>query len=176
MACSCRISELLWLLQETWATHSSYRSKVTHSSCRSEASGTESAKYQMCGCWECNKSDSNEALLRFSSNYFGVDVDVHFPTQLLMPLLNRILDGDLEALQLLLWIPVTAGSAAAPQLHLLHLLLPSWICFSCFCLIVSGSAAAHCLPPLQLLLPICVHFSCSPISFASASAPRLHPL
>ena len=54
-----------------------------------------------------------------------VEVDVHFPTQLLMPLLNRILDGDLEALQLLLWIPVTAGSAAAPQLHLLHLLLPS---------------------------------------------------
>jgi len=114
--------------------------QVTHSSCRSEASGTESANYQICGCWECDKSDWNEALLCFSPNFFVVEVDVHCPTQLLIPLLNRTLDEHFSCCS---GSPITAGSSTAPQLHLFQLLLHNWICL----------AAGPQLHLLQLLLP-----------------------
>jgi len=41
----------------------------------------------------------------------------------LIPLLNRILDGDFSCCS---GSPVTSGSGAAPQLHLLQLLLPDF--------------------------------------------------
>ena len=50
--------------------------------------------------------------------------------------------------------PIASASTAAPHLHLLQLLLPVCVCFSCCSLIASASAAARCLRPLQLLLPI----------------------
>ena len=144
--------------------------QVTHSSCRSEASGTESANYQMCGCWECDKSDWNEAVLCFSPNFFVVEVDVHCPTQLHIPWLNRILDEHFSCCS---GSPITAGSSTAPQLHLLQLLLPNWICLAAgprLHLLSCWSSIAYLL---QLLLPaffslwLCTCISFEAIPFAA---------
>ena len=73
---------------------------------------------------------------------------VHCPTQLLIPLLNRILEEHFSCCS---GSPITAGSSTAPQLHLLQLLLHNWICLaagpqlhllSCWSSIASASAAA----------------------------------
>ena len=65
--------------------------------------------------------------MRLYSKLFVVEVDVHCPTQLIIPLLNTILDEHFSCCS---ESPITAGSSTAPQLHLLQLLLPNWICLA----------------------------------------------